>query len=88
MKLLNFKWERKVEHIFDCHEYSKEKTVKIATVDFMNYASIWWDQLVINRRRNGERLIKTWEEIKLVMCKRFIPSHYYRDLQRKLQRLV
>ena len=82
------KWERKVEHVFDCHNYSEEKKVKLVVVKFTDYASIWWDQFVINRRRNGERSIRSWEKMKVVMRKRFIPSHYYRDLYRKLQGLT
>jgi len=85
---LYLEWERKVEHVFDCHNYSEEKKVKLAAVEFLDYASIWWDQFVINRRRNGERPIQSWEEMKMVMRKRYIPSHYYRDLHRKLQGLV
>ncbi|KAJ4728667.1 Mutant gag-pol polyprotein [Melia azedarach] len=82
------KIERKVEHVFDCHNYSEEKKVKLAAVEFIDYASICWDQLVINRHRNGEKPIRSWEEMKLVMRKKFIPNHYYRDLHRKLQGLV
>ena len=41
-------WERKVEHIFDCHNYSEEKKVKLAAVEFVDYASVWWDQLLIS----------------------------------------
>ncbi|KAJ4710348.1 Mutant gag-pol polyprotein [Melia azedarach] len=85
---LYLKWERKVKHIFDCHNYSEEKKVKLAAIEFTDYASIWWDQLVINRHRNGVRPIRSWEEMKLVMHKRFTPSHYYRDLYIKLQGLV
>ncbi|KAH9717072.1 hypothetical protein KPL71_021688 [Citrus sinensis] len=47
-----------------------------------------WDQLVISRRRNKERLIETWDEMKSLMRKRFVPNHYYRDLYQKLQRLT
>ena len=43
---------------------------------------------MVNRQRNGERPIQSWEEMKLVMRKRLIPSHYYRDIYRKLQGLV
>ncbi|XP_038986478.1 uncharacterized protein LOC120111977 [Phoenix dactylifera] len=85
---LYLEWERKVEHVFDCHNYSNEKKVKLAAVEFTDYASIWWDQLMISRRRIGERPIRSWEDMKLVMRKRFVPSHYYRDLHRKLQGLV
>jgi len=41
----------------------------------------------MNRRRNHERPVETWEEMKAIMRRRFVPSHYYRDLYQKLQRL-
>ncbi|RDY00740.1 hypothetical protein CR513_16042, partial [Mucuna pruriens] len=81
-------WERKVEQMFDYYNYSKEKKVKLAIVEFTDYASILWDQFVINRRRNGERSIRTWEDMKSIIRRRFVPSHYHRDLHRKLQSLT
>ena len=42
----------------------------------------------MNRRRNHERPIETWEEIKASMRRRFVPSHYYSDLYQKLQSLT
>lgn len=80
-------WERKVELVFDCHNYSEEKKVKLAIVEFTDYAIVWWDQLVLNRRRYGERPIRTWDEMKTIMRRRFVPSHYYRDQHLKLQNL-
>ncbi|XP_062173559.1 uncharacterized protein LOC133879023 [Alnus glutinosa] len=41
-----------------------------------------------NRRRNHERPIETWGELKALMRRRFVPSHYYRDLYQKLQNLT
>jgi len=81
-------WEKKIELIFDCHNYSEEKKVKLAVIEFTDYAIIWWDQLVTNRRTNHERPIKTWGELKALMRRRFVPSHYYRDLYQKLQNLT
>ena len=57
-----------------------EKKVKLARIEFTDYDIIWWDQLVMNRRRNYERPIETWEEMKATMTRHFVPSHYYRDL--------
>ncbi|KAL4341351.1 hypothetical protein GQ457_08G028350 [Hibiscus cannabinus] len=54
----------------------------------MDYALIWWDQLTSNRRRNGERPISTWQEMKAVMRRRFIPTHYHRELFNRLQNLT
>ncbi|RVW67724.1 hypothetical protein CK203_063283 [Vitis vinifera] len=81
-------WEKKVEFIFECHNYSEEKIVKLPVIEFTDYAIIWWDQLVMNRRRNYERPIETWEEMKATMRRRFVLSHYYRDLYQKLKSLT
>jgi hypothetical protein len=80
-------WEKKVKFVFDCHQYSEEKKVKLVIVEFTSYVIIWWDQLVIGRRHSGERLVDTWEEMKEIMRKMFIPSHYYREVYNKLQSL-
>ncbi|GKV11635.1 hypothetical protein SLEP1_g22875 [Rubroshorea leprosula] len=81
-------WEKKVELVFNCHNYSEEKKVKLAAVEFTDYAVVWWDQLVLSRCRNREHPVDTWEEMKAVMRKRFVPSHYYRDLYQQLQGLT
>ena len=80
-------WEKKVDWIFDCHNYSKAKKVKLIVIEFTDYALIWWDQNVISRRRSGERPVASWEEMKVLMRRRFVPNHYYRDLYLKLQGL-
>ena len=77
-----------MELVFDCHNYSKLKKVKLTATEFSDYAIVWWDQLVVNRRRNRERPIETWEEMKTIMKRRFVPSHYYCDLYQKLQSLT
>jgi hypothetical protein len=42
----------------------------------------------MNRRRNHERPIETWEEVKAIMRRQFVPSHYYKELYQKLQSLT
>uniref|UniRef100_A0A2N9I824 CCHC-type domain-containing protein n=1 Tax=Fagus sylvatica TaxID=28930 RepID=A0A2N9I824_FAGSY len=81
-------WEKKVELISKCHNYFEEKKVKLVVIKFTDYAIIWWDQLVMNRRRNHERTIETWEEMRAIIRRWFVSSHYYRDLYQKLQSLT
>ncbi|XP_058006772.1 uncharacterized protein LOC131182140 [Hevea brasiliensis] len=81
-------WQRKVDLIFYCHNYSEEKKVKLAVVEFTDYAIVWWDQLLTKRRRNGMRGVETWDEMKQIMRDRFVPQHYYRELHQRLQGLV
>jgi hypothetical protein len=63
------------------------KKVKLVVIEFTDYALIWWDQNVISRRRSGERPVTSWEEMKVLKRRRFVPNHYYRDLYLKLQGL-
>ena len=53
-----FEWENRVELIFDCHNHSEAKKVKLAVVEFTDYAIVWWDQLVTSKKRNGRGLLK------------------------------
>jgi hypothetical protein len=70
-------WEKKVEMIFDIYRYSK---VNLAVVEFTYYVMVWWERLVVERRRNKKRAFNTWEELKTIMKKRYISKHYYREL--------
>ncbi|XP_027156178.1 uncharacterized protein LOC113756907, partial [Coffea eugenioides] len=74
--------------VFDCYDYSEEQKVKVATVEFTDYALVWWDQVRTTRRRMGEPRVRTWRELKALMRKRFVPSYYNRDLHSKLQTLT
>ncbi|XP_065871915.1 uncharacterized protein [Euphorbia lathyris] len=78
-------WEKKIELIFDCHNYSEEKKVTAAVIEFTDYALVWWDQLVTTKTRCREPQVDTWDEMKTVMRKRFVPNDYYEGLYRKLQ---
>jgi hypothetical protein len=75
-----------MEMVFDCQNYSEIKNVKLAAIEFTDYAIVWWDQLLINKS-NREPPVDTWEEMKMLMRKYFVLSHYYRGLYQKLQNL-
>jgi hypothetical protein len=77
-------WEKMVEKIFDIHRYSEEKKVKLVVVEFTDYTMVWWERLVVERRRNRERPVSMWEELKTIMKKRYVPKHYYWELFNRL----
>ncbi|XP_027157122.1 uncharacterized protein LOC113758480 [Coffea eugenioides] len=81
-------WEQRIEMVFECQDYTDDQKVKLATLEFTDYAIVWWEQERTSRRRNREQQISTWEELRTTMRKRFVPSHYYRDLYQRLQTLV
>ncbi|KAH0653052.1 hypothetical protein KY289_030730 [Solanum tuberosum] len=73
--------------IFDCHNYSEGKKVKLVVVEFSDYVASWWKKLARDRLQEELPPIATWAEMKRVMRKRFIPSYFQRDLQSRLQHL-
>ncbi|XP_056857361.1 uncharacterized protein LOC130506687, partial [Raphanus sativus] len=81
-------WEKKIELVFNCQHYTELKKIQVAATEFYDYALSWWDQLVTNKRRNGEYPIETWAEMKAVMRRRFVPNHYHRDLHQRLRKLT
>ena len=41
-----------------------------------------------NKKRYREGPISTWDELKTAMRRQFVPTHYYRELCRRLQGLT
>ena len=78
-------WERKVELIFDCHNYSERQKVRVAVSEFKEYALSWWDNISLHRRRGGAPMIQTWGELTTAMRNRFVPSSYKQELLIRLQ---
>jgi len=61
--------------------------VNLASVEFSNYALTWWNQIQENQLVLRHDHINTWDEMKRVMRRRFVPSSYQRDLRNRLQTL-
>ena len=81
-------WELKVEKFFSCHTLTEERKIKLATLEFTDYALVWWDQFQRERRRYREPMLETWEELKRVLRRRYVPSHYHREFLNELQRIT
>ena len=83
-----FDWGKKVEMIFDIHGYFEEKKVKLVVLEFTDYVMVWWERLVVEKRRNRKRPVNTWEELKTIMKKRYVPKHNYTELFNRLQMIT
>ncbi|XP_010471072.1 PREDICTED: uncharacterized protein LOC104750907 [Camelina sativa] len=76
-------WEKEMELVFRCQDYSDHKKVQVAPTEFYDYAINWWDQLVTSRMRRRVQPVDSWNELKAVMRK----SHYNKELPQNLRRL-
>ncbi|KAG7564224.1 Retrotransposon gag domain [Arabidopsis suecica] len=81
-------WEGRMDKVFSCYNYPEIRKVIIAAAQFTDHALTWWDRDVDDRRRNHERPIATWDAMKAVMRRRYIPQYFSRDLQRRFRKLT
>jgi len=66
---------------------SEERKVPLATLSFKGNAMYWWTSLERDRRLHREPLIEYWNDLRVALRRRHIPSYYNRELMDKLQRL-
>ena len=81
---LYIEWEIALNAIFVSHNFSEHTKVKSAISAFTGFAVIWWNEYC---RLYPAYIPNTWNDIKLAMRHKFIPSYYTRDMVKKLQNL-
>ena len=62
-------WEEKVKKIFDVHDYSEQKKVKLVVFEFTGHASIWWRKICQLRDKKCRKPISSWGTLKRLMRK-------------------
>ena len=77
----------KVEQLFACHRVSEERKVPLATLSFQGNAMYWWTALEQDRRLHKDPPIEYWNDLRVTLRRRHIPSYYNRELMDKLERL-
>ncbi|XP_024013240.1 uncharacterized protein LOC112087559 [Eutrema salsugineum] len=80
-------WEKRMDHIFDYYNHPGPKRVALVMAQLTDGALTWWDREVSDRKRSHLRAIDIWVDMKDLMRQRFVPPHFYRDLQRRFRTL-
>ncbi|VFQ98959.1 unnamed protein product [Cuscuta campestris] len=80
-------WLKTVERVFDFKEVSDEKKVKIVALKFRKYASTWWTNTCTKRIRSEKPPVSSWQKMRSLLKKKFLPTEYSRENFAKLQTL-
>ena len=59
--------EMKVDQIFNCHNFSEEKKMQLASSEFEGYAFVWCNQIQVDREILRRHRVDTWVVIKRIM---------------------
>ena len=60
-------WVQRVEKVFECHEYSEATKCRLAALEFIDYANLWWENLKGQQRRDSEEKVRSWTLMKRLM---------------------
>ncbi|XP_074287879.1 uncharacterized protein LOC141613044 [Silene latifolia] len=80
-------WIRQAERVFEYKEYDEHKQFKVAILKLTKYASLWYENLKKQRKRDKKSKIDTWEKLKKHLMRRFLPRDYEQENYLKLQSL-
>ena len=80
-------WAQQMEEIFDSLKYYDFQKCRIVSRKVFGHATIWWEDLMVLGRENGNSEIRNWELMKRLMTRYFIPPDVRDKLYIKLQRL-
>jgi hypothetical protein len=80
-------WVRSMDKHFKYEEVDEEKKVKQAITELKGHATLWWDELQVERRSKGKQKIKNWDIMVAKLKAKFMPKYYQINLFRKMQNL-
>nr|GEV91999.1 reverse transcriptase domain-containing protein [Tanacetum cinerariifolium] len=72
-------WLRTVDHIFDLRDTPGHIKVKLVAIQLKKFASLWWDHVQNQRYREGKHRVHSWDKMKRLMKKKFLPVTHKQD---------
>jgi len=64
-------WEVKIEQIFHVHEVLEDQRVRLASLEFMDYAMQWWHKTLMDIGLNKRPPMVYWDDLKACIRTRF-----------------
>ncbi|GKF01794.1 reverse transcriptase domain-containing protein [Tanacetum coccineum] len=70
---------RRFAPIFDRHDTRDHRNVKLVAIRLKKSASLWWDHVQNQRYRKGKHRVESWDKMKRLMQKTFLPVTHKQD---------
>jgi hypothetical protein len=80
-------WIRALDTYFDYEDIEEDKKVKHVVTRLKGHASLWLDELQVDRRCQGKQKIRSSDRMIAKMKEKFIPRDYQISLFRRMQNL-
>ena len=73
-----------VERIFEYGDAPENRKVKLVAIKLKKHASLWWENLIRQREREGRSKIVTWDKMKHELKRKYLPDSYRQDIFLKI----
>ena len=77
-------WLSEVNKYFEFEETSEDKQVKFAATKLKGHASLWWDSVQAERKRQRKQPIRKWARMEAKLKEKFLPKDYQIMLYRQV----
>jgi hypothetical protein len=76
-----------MEKYFKYEEIYEENKLKHAMTRLKGHASLWWDELQTNKKKEGNTKFRNWDMMAAKFKAKFMPKYYQLSLFKKLYNL-
>jgi hypothetical protein len=80
-------WFRDLDKYFDYEDIEEDKKVNHVVTILKGHATLWWDELQVDRHCKGKQRIKIWDRMVENMKAKFIPKDYQINLFQRIHNL-
>ncbi|KAH6781002.1 hypothetical protein C2S52_012239 [Perilla frutescens var. hirtella] len=80
-------WEKKVNKIFKCYDFTEMKKVQLASMEFTGYAASWWENIQNHHRRDRYPPVDSWQEMKDIHQGTRSIEEYHKELETAMNRV-
>jgi hypothetical protein len=80
-------WSRALDKYFYYEDIEEDKKFKHTVTKLKGHATLWWDELQVERCFKWKQKIKSWDRMVAKMKYKFIPKYYQINLFRRMHTL-
>ena len=73
-------WEVDIDHFFEWYDTSEVRKIRFAKIKLINQAKLYWHNLEHLAEHRKQEPIRTWEEMKEKLHKKYVPTSYKQHL--------
>ena len=80
-------WLSDMDHYFEWYNMDDERRIRFAKIKLLGSAKLYWSNHERLMRRGGRAPVTTWDEMKIILKEKYVPTSYQQRMLDQWQRL-